>query len=156
MPHINTHSGIKCDKAVLESFNKLHKGKSIRWVTFKIRRGLRNFITTVDQVSKSRDDTFQDFLKALPEYDPRFAVFEFSYKAYDANVIKTRPLYVYWCPSEKTTLESKTLYSATTALVHKELCSVTPLKKVEILDREELQEDGLLKTFLPLREIERD
>ena len=146
-----TISGIPCDKSVVESFRKLHKMKSIRFVTYKIRRGPRSVVTTVDRISGSRSDTFEDMVQVTPVNEPRFLLFDFSYTPYDGNVEKVRPMFIYWCPAEDSRPDWRTMYSATKSTILKELYTVALVKSCEIMDKQDLTESTLLKILIPKR-----
>jgi len=91
---MTTISGIPCDKSVVESYRKLHETKSIRYVTYKIRRGPHSVVATVDRISKSRNDRFEDLVEITPLNEPRFILFDFSYTPYDGNVEKCCPMFI--------------------------------------------------------------
>jgi len=149
---MTTISGIPCDKSVVESYRKLHETKSIRYVTYKIRRGPHSVVATVDRISKSRNDRFEDLVEITPLNEPRFILFDFSYTPYDGNVKKCCPMFIYWCPAEQSRPDWKTMYSATKSTILKELYSVALVKSCEIMDEQDFTETNLLKILIPKRE----
>ena len=141
-------TGIKCDKEVIESLLEMRDKRNYRFIIYKIRRGGKGCINFCRKGKRESD--FLDFLRDVPKDEPRYIVYDFSYITENWEK-RDRLLFIFWSP-EKARKENKVTYSGTKSTILKELDKVFAMKKVELTEYEELNENELIGFGQPLRE----
>lgn len=146
---MSSSSGIRCASDIIEFIKDIHNQK-FRYVTFRIRRGPKSKLISVDKKGE-REKTFVEFVKDLPLREPRYAVYDFTYKL-PSGETRNSMLLIFWSPFQAAAIEAKTLYSSSKSNMWKVANSVIEMKNVEITEPSELTEDQLLNVLKPKRE----
>ena len=146
---MSSSSGIRCASDIIEFIKDIHNQK-FRYVTFRIRRGPKSKLISVDKKGE-REKTFVEFVKDLPLREPRYAVYDFTYKL-PSGETRNSMLLIFWSPFQAAEIEAKTLYSSSKSNMWKVANSVIEMKNVEITEQSELTEDQLLNVLKPKRE----
>jgi cofilin len=87
----NASSGAAVNDECVTKFNELQAKRLHRFVTYK----LENSKEIVVDITGERAATYEDFTKALPENDCRFAVYDFDYMTKE-EVPKSKIFYIFW------------------------------------------------------------
>jgi len=141
-------SGLLCEDVVADTYGKVLK-KQLRYVVYLIRKTPSKKVITVDRTGE-RNSTFEDFKLDLPKDKSRYGVFDFSYVT-DTNEKRSRMMFLYWSP-DGASVELKTLYSASKAIVLSALQCPLEVRSIELTDREYLTEKYLIEEVKPRRE----
>merc|ERR1719465_112816 len=80
--------------------------------------------------------TFADFVAALPEDQPRYALVEVDYKTDDGRD-QSKLTFVYWSPDDKTSVKEKMLYASTKDTLKKKFTGI--MKEVQANDLGDLE-----------------
>ena len=87
----------------LEVFKKLNRRKT-RWILYK----MDEFSIVVDEVSE-RSATIKDMIKALPDTEPRYAVYDYEFVTDDGRTT-SKMYWMYWTPLNSNQ-EKKVIYT---------------------------------------------
>eukprot|EP00244_Chara_vulgaris_P014573 TRINITY_DN91_c0_g1_i2.p1 TRINITY_DN91_c0_g1~~TRINITY_DN91_c0_g1_i2.p1 ORF type:complete len:140 (-),score=39.18 TRINITY_DN91_c0_g1_i2:709-1128(-) len=112
----NASTGIGVNDSCKLKFQELKVRKSAPYIIFKIDEE-RNEVT-VDKVGASGEG-FEDFAKALPERECRYAVYDYEYTNAD-NCQKTKIFFIAWCPCTAK-VKARMIYAASKERFRREL-----------------------------------
>merc|ERR1719231_224526 len=103
---------------------------------FKIDGG--KFVLEADE---PKEKTYEDFVNALPENEPRYAVVDFNYSTDDGRP-QDKLLFIAWSPDD-CGVKPKMLYSSSKDAIAKKLTGIA--KNLQINDSGDLAESEILK-----------
>merc|ERR1719152_74347 len=83
--------------------------KSLRYVTFMIKDKKE---VVVDAEAPAEGNGWDEFVKALPEDQPRYALVDVDYETDDGRP-QNKLTFVYWSPDDKCSIKDKMIYSST-------------------------------------------
>jgi len=111
-------SGVAVSEEVLTKYSELKLGHSLRYALFKLNADQSAVV--VDSTAPP-SASYEDFVKALPANDCRYAVFDFAYEAEGGQ--RNKILFVVWAP-DSAKIKSKMLYASSKDAVRKKLVGV--------------------------------
>ncbi|GBG89996.1 hypothetical protein CBR_g50088 [Chara braunii] len=100
-------------------FLELQRHKEYPYITYKIDRRAKTVI--VDKCGRLGEG-YDDLIAALPENEPRYAVFDYDYTTPD-NCEKSKIIFIFWSP-DKTGVRTKMVYALSRNQVREELDGV--------------------------------
>merc|ERR1719188_2916540 len=93
--------------------------KDLRFVTFKIQD--KKMI--VPDVKGPIEKSYEDFVKELPEDQPRYALCDIDYETADGRS-QNKLVFFYWSPDDKTPIKEKMIYASSKDAIKKKLTGV--------------------------------
>mmetsp|Transcript_43035 Transcript_43035/g.115689 ORF Transcript_43035/g.115689 Transcript_43035/m.115689 type:complete len:138 (-) Transcript_43035:356-769(-) len=133
-------SGATCDDECQKKFEQIKMKKDLRYVIYCIE----DKKTIKFEKEGEVDKTFDDFKKALPEDQPRYAVIDYPYKSEDGRD-QSKLTFVFWSP-DSTGVKSKMLYASSKDAIKKKLTGI--MKEMQCNDEGDLDEDNFTKKML--------
>jgi len=133
-------SGIKVADACVEQFNQLKLGKQHRYVLYKINDSNTEIVV---ENTQPKTATYEDFVKALPRDDCRYAVFDFEYQ--QEGGLRNKILFVVWAP-EGSKLKRKMLIAASKDAFRKKLVGIGT--EIQATDVAEIDKASVLEKVL--------
>ncbi|KAG0297075.1 cofilin [Linnemannia gamsii] len=112
-------SGVKVEKACVETFLELKLGKTHKYIIYKISDNLE----TIEVVKHAAGDaSYDDFVAELPADDCRWAVYDFDYKTADGGD-RNKIVFYSWSP-DGAKIKPKMLYASSKDGLRKSLSGV--------------------------------
>jgi len=99
--------GINLDSSVTETFNIIKFKSAVKYMIVKLDE--KELRTVGLEATGNAESSFQDFMKALPLNDSRYAAYHFEYETKDSGKRK-KLIFVHWSP-EKTPIKKKMAYA---------------------------------------------
>jgi cofilin len=130
-------SGVAVSDDVLTKFQELKLGHSLRYALFKLSP---DHSQVVVDATAPPSATYENFVKALPANDCRYAIFDFEYEADGGN--RNKILFVLWAP-ESAKIKSKMLYTSTKDALRKKLVGVGV--EIQATDLAEIDRETVLE-----------
>eukprot|EP00441_Pelagodinium_beii_P034187 CAMPEP_0197649914 /NCGR_PEP_ID=MMETSP1338-20131121/30251_1 /TAXON_ID=43686 ORGANISM="Pelagodinium beii, Strain RCC1491" /NCGR_SAMPLE_ID=MMETSP1338 /ASSEMBLY_ACC=CAM_ASM_000754 /LENGTH=134 /DNA_ID=CAMNT_0043224219 /DNA_START=72 /DNA_END=476 /DNA_ORIENTATION=- len=130
-------SGVVLEDGILEKFNEMKLKHTKRFMVFKIDGG-----KIVLEADEPKEKTYEDFVNALPENEPRYAVVDFSYSTDDGRP-QDKLLFIAWSP-DNCGVKPKMLYSSSKDAISKKLTGIH--KAMQINDSADLAHEEILKS----------
>eukprot|EP01101_Sappina_pedata_P007249 TRINITY_DN37_c0_g1_i4.p6 TRINITY_DN37_c0_g1~~TRINITY_DN37_c0_g1_i4.p6 ORF type:complete len:138 (-),score=90.68 TRINITY_DN37_c0_g1_i4:157-570(-) len=130
-------SGVAVNEDVLQKFQDLKLGHSIRYALFKLNDELKEVI--VDTVA-APTATYQEFVSKLPANDCRYGIFDFEYEVDGGR--RNKILFVVWAP-DSAKIKAKMLYASTKDAIRKKLVGVGT--EVQATDLAEIDYETVLE-----------
>mmetsp|Transcript_113874 Transcript_113874/g.284844 ORF Transcript_113874/g.284844 Transcript_113874/m.284844 type:complete len:137 (+) Transcript_113874:94-504(+) len=124
-------SGVTVADACVDKFNEIKMKKTLKYVVFKIE----NRKQIVVEAEGDKDKTYADFVAALPESEPRYALVDVAYST-DEGVQQNKLCFFFWSPDDKTTVKDRMIYASSKDAIKKKLVGV--MKEVQANDPSEL------------------
>ncbi|GBG84579.1 hypothetical protein CBR_g38860 [Chara braunii] len=112
----NASTGIGVNDCCKLRFLELKVKKTAPYIIFKIDEAKHE--VTVDQIGAS-GESFEDFAKALPEGECRYAVYDYEFTNAD-NCKKTKIFFISWCPCTAK-VKARMIYAASKERFRREL-----------------------------------
>merc|ERR1711935_500380 len=110
--------------------------KTKRYVTFKIENKKEIVVDADGPVS----ETFDDFVKALPEAEPRYALIDIDYMSEDGRP-QSKLTFVMWSPDDKCGVRDKMLYASSKDAIKKKLTGI--MKELQANDMSDLTDEEI-------------
>ena len=129
-------SGVQVSDDVINKYQELKLGHSLRYAFFKLNDN--NTEVVVDKTAPP-SASYEDFVKALPANDCRYAVFDFEYSEDGGQ--RNKILFVVWAP-DSAKIKSKMLYASTKDAVRKKLVGVGT--EIQATDLSEIDRDTVM------------
>lgn len=82
-----------------------------------------------------REDTLDDFVKALPDDEPRFALMDYHFDSEDGRP-QEKMTFVFWSPDEGAKVKDKMLYASSKDAIKKKFTGIS--KEVQATSVEDL------------------
>lgn len=117
-------SGVKVSDECVAVYNEIKMKKTKRYVTFKIENKKEIVVDADGPVS----ETFDDFVKALPEAEPRYALIDIDYMSEDGRP-QSKLTFVMWSPDDKCGVKDKMLYASSKDAIKKKFVGI--MKEVQ-------------------------
>mmetsp|Transcript_57432 Transcript_57432/g.153433 ORF Transcript_57432/g.153433 Transcript_57432/m.153433 type:complete len:138 (-) Transcript_57432:355-768(-) len=133
-------SGATCDDECQKKFEQIKMKKDLRYVIYCIE----DKKTIKFEKEGEVDKTFDDFKKALPEDQPRYAVIDYPYKSEDGRD-QSKLTFVFWSP-DTCGVKDKMLYASSKDAIKKKLTGI--MKEMQCNDEGDLDEDNFTKKML--------
>jgi cofilin len=133
-------SGVAVNDDVLNKYQELKLGHSLRYAIFKINDNASEIV--VDSVAPPTA-TYDQFVKALPANDARYAVFDFEYTFEGAQ--RNKILFVVWAP-DTAKIKQKMLYASSKDSVKKKLVGLGA--EIQATDLSEIDKEAVLERVL--------
>jgi cofilin len=133
-------SGVAVSDDVLTKYQELKLGHSLRYALFKLSPDQSSVVVDTTAPPSA---TYDDFVKALPANDCRYAVFDFAYEADGGN--RNKILFVVWAP-DSAKIKAKMLYASTKDAVRKKLVGVGV--EIQATDLAEIDREAVLEKVL--------
>jgi len=133
----NMSSGVAVSDDVLNKYQELKLGHSLRYALFKLNANQSEVI--VDSTAPPSAN-YEDFVKQLPPNDCRYAVYDFEYDAEGAQ--RNKILFVVWAP-DAAKIKSKMLYASSKDAVRKKLVGVAV--EIQATDLAEVDRSSVLE-----------
>merc|ERR1712113_305739 len=97
--------------------------------------GIENKKKIVVDEEGERDKTWDDFVKALPEAEPRYALVDVDYTSEDGRP-QDKLTFVMWSPDDKCGVKDKMLYASSKDALKKKFTGI--MKEVQANDKGDL------------------
>lgn len=110
-------TGIKVQDDCIKAFDDLKMNKKCRYVIFKINDTLTE--VEVEKIG-AKEETYQDFMKNLPQNDCRYGVCDFEY---ENEGTRNKLIFFAWSP-DTSKVKPKMLYAGTRASVKDRLTGI--------------------------------
>mmetsp|Transcript_80297 Transcript_80297/g.209408 ORF Transcript_80297/g.209408 Transcript_80297/m.209408 type:complete len:138 (-) Transcript_80297:169-582(-) len=133
-------SGATCDDECQKKFEQIKMKKDLRYVIYCIE----DKKTIKFEKEGEVDKTFDDFKKALPEDQPRYAVIDYPYKSEDGRD-QSKLTFVFWSP-DTCGVKDKMLYASSKDAIKKKLTGI--MKEMQCNDEGDLDEEAFTKKML--------
>jgi len=133
-------SGVAVDDAVLAKYQELKLGHSLRYALFKMNADQSSVVV---DTTAGPSATYEEFVKALPPNDCRYAVFDFSYEADGGQ--RNKILFVVWAP-DSAKIKAKMLYASTKDAIRKKLVGVGC--EIQATDLAEIDREAVLEKVM--------
>ncbi|CAK0906007.1 unnamed protein product [Prorocentrum cordatum] len=133
-------SGATCDDECQKKFEQIKMKKDLRYVIYCIE----DKKTIKFEKEGEVDKTFDDFKKALPEDQPRYAVIDYPYKSEDGRD-QSKLTFVFWSP-DTCGVKDKMLYASSKDAIKKKLTGI--MKEMQCNDEGDLDEENFNKKML--------
>jgi len=130
-------SGVAVNEEVLAKYQELKLGHSLRYALFKLNP--EQTAVVVDSTA-GPSATYEDFVKALPANDCRYAVYDFEYEADGGQ--RNKILFVVWAP-DSAKIKAKMLYASTKDAIRKKLVGVGV--EIQATDLAEIDREAVLE-----------
>jgi cofilin len=130
-------SGVAVSEEVLQKFQELKLGHSLRYALFKLSADQSQIVVDITAPPSAN---YADFVKALPANDCRYAVFDFEYDA-DGGT-RNKILFVVWAP-DSAKIKAKMLYASSKDAVRKKLVGVGV--EIQATDLAEIDRESVLE-----------
>jgi len=130
-------SGVAVNEEVLAKYQELKLGHSLRYALFKLNADQTAVV--VDSTA-GPSATYEDFVKALPANDCRYAVYDFEYEADGGQ--RNKILFVVWAP-DSAKIKAKMLYASTKDAIRKKLVGVGV--EIQATDLAEIDREAVLE-----------
>jgi len=130
-------SGVAVSDQVLQKYQELKLGHSLRYALFKLNDTQTEVV--VDSTA-APGATYEEFVKALPPNDCRYAVFDFEYE--QEGGARNKILFVVWAP-DSAKIKSKMLYASSKDSVRKKLVGVGV--EIQATDLSEIDRSSVLE-----------
>jgi len=88
-------SGVTVHSDCLEQFSQLKLKKSLKYIIFNLNKD--NTEIVVDKTSNSQD--YEDFIKDLPEAEPRWAIYDLEFEKEGAGK-RNKIVFFSWSPDD--------------------------------------------------------
>ncbi|CAJ1382642.1 unnamed protein product [Effrenium voratum] len=131
-------SGVTVADECVEVHERIKMKKDLRYVTFKMSDDKKTIV--VDETGDATK-TYADFVKALPEGSPRYALVDFEFTTDDGRP-QNKLVFVFWSPDDKTTVKERMLYASSKDAVRKKCTGV--MKEAQVNDIGDLAEAEML------------
>mmetsp|Transcript_11544 Transcript_11544/g.17168 ORF Transcript_11544/g.17168 Transcript_11544/m.17168 type:complete len:137 (-) Transcript_11544:311-721(-) len=125
-------SGVSVSDACVEKYNQIKMKKDLRFVTFMIE----NKTSIVLDVEGEKGMSFEDFVKALPEDAPRYALVDIDYTTEDGRE-QSKLCFIFWSPDDKTSIKDKMLYASSKDAIKKKFPGI--MKELQANDMSDLE-----------------
>jgi len=137
-------SGIQCSEDCLSNYHKLSKGKSFRFVIYRLADDKK---TIVFDTSGERTASFEDFRNVVMEKrdDPCYAAFDFNYRTVDGQE-RNKIGMLMICSDDDVGVGKKMLLTSSKGELTNRLDPAT-FKEVQINDFEDLNEEEIINTI---------
>merc|ERR1711988_735357 len=113
--------------------NEIKMGKKLRFVTFMIE----NKKEVVVEKEGDMEKTWEDFVAALPEDAPRYALVEVEYESDDGRP-QNKLTFVFWSPDEGQSVKDKMMYAGSKDSVKKKFTGI--MKEIQANEKGDLDE----------------
>jgi len=130
-------SGVAVSDDVLNKYQELKLGHSLRYALFKLSADQSEVI--VDKTAPPSAN-YEAFVKDLPTNDCRYAVYDFEYEADGGQ--RNKILFVVWAP-DSAKIKAKMLYASTKDAVRKKLVGVGV--EIQATDLAEIDREAVLE-----------
>jgi len=135
-------SGVAVSDEVVTKYQELKLGHQHRFLFFKLTDDLKE--VTFERASSPGQDSYDDFVAALPPNDCRYAVYDFAFKAEDGGD-RNKILFVLWCP-DTAKVKAKMIYTSTKDSIRKKLVGIG--SEIQATDKSEIAHDAVLEKCL--------
>eukprot|EP00928_Gymnodinium_smaydae_P096818 TRINITY_DN862_c0_g1_i1.p1 TRINITY_DN862_c0_g1~~TRINITY_DN862_c0_g1_i1.p1 ORF type:complete len:142 (-),score=61.19 TRINITY_DN862_c0_g1_i1:90-515(-) len=136
-------SGVKVNDACVDKYNQIKMKKDLRYVMFKISDDKKS--VEVESEGSAADNKYEDFVKALPEDHPRYALVDISYNTEDGRP-QDKLTFVFWSPDDKVGVKEKMLYASTKDAIKKKFPGI--MKELQANDADDLKWEEVEKKML--------
>ena len=126
-----TMSGVACNDACVDMFNEMKIRHTKRFITFKI---VDKKSIEIDAAGE-KEKTYDDFLAAMPENEPRYAVVDVQFETDDGRP-QDKIVFFLWSP-DSCGVKDKMLYASSKDAIRKKLQGVA--REIQANDRSELE-----------------
>jgi len=133
-------SGVAVDEGVLAKYQELKLGHSLRYALFKMNADQS---AVVVDTTAGPSATYEEFVKALPPNDCRYAVFDFVYEADGGQ--RNKILFVVWAP-DSAKIKAKMLYASTKDAIRKKLVGIGT--EIQATDLAEIDREAVLEKVM--------
>jgi cofilin len=132
-------SGVACDDSCVEKFNEMKIRHTLRYIIYKIE----NKESIIIEKEGENSLTYDDFLKEMPEDEPRYAAVDVAFETDDGRP-QDKIVFFLWNP-DTCGVKAKMLYASSKDSIRKKLQGVA--KEVQANDRSDLAFDEVLKVL---------
>lgn len=108
-------SGVKVSEDCVAIFNEIKLKHTKRYIIYKIE----NKKQIVIEKEGAKEETYDDFVNAIPKDEPRYAVVDFEYTTEDGRK-QEKLVFVFWSPDEGK-VQNKMLYASSKDNIKKAL-----------------------------------
>ncbi|KAF7314514.1 Actin depolymerizing factor [Mycena kentingensis (nom. inval.)] len=92
----SSSSGVPVHDDCLEQFNILKLKKTLKYIIY----GLNDKFTEIVVKSTSASTDYEDFIKELPENEPRWAVYDLEFEKEEGGGIRNKIIFYSWVPGD--------------------------------------------------------
>jgi cofilin len=89
----------------------------------------------------SKEATYEDFLKLLPEDDCRYAVYDFEYRKGEDEGVRSKICFIVWAP-DAAKVRQKMLYASSKDSLRKSLAGI--MTEIQATDASEIAHETVL------------
>jgi cofilin len=131
-------SGVAVDDEVIETFNSLKLKHTLRWATFKLNGDSTKIV--LDKTAPP-NSTYDEFVKALPADDARYAIYDFEFSK-EGEGTRNKILFVVWAP-DKSKIKNKMLIASSKDGIRKKLVGIGT--EIQATDYSEIDQKEVLE-----------
>ena len=131
-------SGVAVNDDVVAKYQELKIGHKYRYILLKMNDSLTEVV--VESVAET-GASYDEFVRALPPNDCRYAVFDFEFDSGE-GVNRNKILFVVWAP-DTAKIKAKMLYASTKDAVRKKLVGVGT--EIQATDLSEIDRDSVME-----------
>lgn len=106
-------SGVCLTDECKTKFQEMQLKHQIRFILFKIENKKSIIVDKIGEVSQ----TYEDFLKALPQNEPRYCLVDVDYTT-TSGADHTKMVFIFWCPDD-CGVKDKMLYASSKDTIKK-------------------------------------
>mmetsp|Transcript_50597 Transcript_50597/g.94490 ORF Transcript_50597/g.94490 Transcript_50597/m.94490 type:complete len:137 (+) Transcript_50597:80-490(+) len=129
-------SGVAVSDECQDKYNEIKMKKEMRYVIFKIQDKKEIVVESTGPASEK----YEDFVKKLPEAEPRYALIDYDYMSTDGRP-QSKLCFVFWSPDDKTSVKDRMLYASSKDALKKKMPGI--MKEVQANDMGDLAEDDV-------------
>ncbi|CAE6393086.1 unnamed protein product, partial [Rhizoctonia solani] len=126
-------SGVTADSSCLVAYQGMKTGKKTAYIILKLTEDFHSI--TVDKTSN--DNNFDEFIAQLPQTEPRWAVYDFSFEK-DGGGKRNKLVFFGWSP-ESSQIKHKMVYAASREVLRKSLQGTSV--EIQVTDLSEISYD---------------
>ena len=134
-------TGVQIDSACLTEFNEFKMGNKHRYLLFKMSDDKKSVVL---EKKGDASQSYQDFVKALPAGDCRYAVVNYEYTT-ESDGKRAKIVFINWAP-EGAPIKSKMVYAGTKGDVRKAFVGVSV--EIQGTDLSEVDEQEVLTKLM--------
>jgi len=130
-------SGVGVEDEVITKFQELKLNHSYRYIIYKLSDDSTKIVV---DTSAPKNATYDEFQKALPQNDCRYAVFDLEFQSAEGGQ-RNKILFVLWAP-DSAKIKQKMLYTSSKADIRKKLVGIAT--EVQATDNSEIDYQTVL------------
>merc|ERR1719188_2584655 len=121
----------------MELFEQIKMKKNLKFVTFKLTDDKK---VIVPELQGPKENTYDDFIAALPSEEPRYAVVDVDFETSDGRP-QSKLCFFYWSPDDFASVKQRMVYSSSKDALRKKMNGIG--KEIQANDQGDLLWDSI-------------